>query len=88
MKNFIGKLRISAAIDSSEPMPAGLRRMISSSTSLRAFERSARELDQQLKVPVEKNVPADLHASIMRRVRASDREAPARPGLWFSRWVP
>jgi len=82
MKKWLAKVRISAALDSGEPLPTGLRERITRSDELRAFEEQTASLHGALrKAQPQKDPPPWLHGWIMRGVRQSaiPRKQPAWP---------
>jgi len=90
MKTWIAKLRISLALDCTEPPAKQVRKARSGCDDIRRFEESIGSLDRRLKAaPPTDPIPAALHASVMRAVRAaSTKSQEQRPAWWFLRWLP
>ncbi len=89
MKSWFTKFRISAARDDGNEPSASLQRSLSKSPELRGFEQQASALDRALRQTAPKApAPADLHASIMRAVRAAEPVVATPPRAVFLRWLP
>ncbi len=70
MKTWFAKFRCSCALDEARTTPPAAKKADQ-------FESQLRELDSELRGGVTKaQVPANLHQSIMRSVRAAGRQAP------------
>jgi hypothetical protein len=81
MKSLLTKWRISAALDSGQPLPESLQREIAADPELQRFARKSEALGQTLQ-NVQPSVPP-LHDSIMRAVRAAARrEEPRTAPVW------
>ncbi|SRR5258708_13980534 len=88
MKNWIAKLRISAALDSDKQLPPKLRKRIARSGGVREFASRTAALDDALKRARPRNDPPPwLHAWVMRSVR--QEAIPAQRPRWPARlaWV-
>jgi len=84
MTSWLAKFRISAALDSGQPLPEKLRREIADDAELRRFARRADALGRALSNPPPPPSGPPLHDSIMRAVRASGRrEQPRRAPASF-----
>jgi hypothetical protein len=82
MKSWLSKWKISAALDSGQPLPESLRRKIDADPELQRFAQRAQALGQTLRSPPPSG-PPDFHDSIMRAVRSSARaEQPRRVPVW------
>ena len=89
MTFWFTKARISAALDTGKRPSAWLRRRVSKSEELRAFEQEIMALDQALHQSVPRSeMPASLHRSIMQAVQSADRPAPTRRTPTVLRWAP
>src|SRR6266542_4483160 len=89
MRKWLAKFRISLALDSSVPRREKLPRAQNRRDDIRRGEESLQALDQRLRATQPTPpVPAALHASLMRAVRAAakSQERQRAPGIW--RWLP
>jgi len=90
MINLLRKLRISASLDSGKAGSApGTSGAAARLDEVRTFRRSLHMLDQALReqTPARPELPAGLHACIMRAVRATQApSAPQATSVWL-RWV-
>jgi hypothetical protein len=78
MRTWLGKFRISAALDNSKPFPESLRRTIAGSEVLTRYEQAARDLDRALRQEQPgSEAPAFLHSSIMQAIRSADASVQA-----------
>jgi len=84
MKSWFSKWKISAALDSRQPLPESLRRKIDADPELQRFTQRAQALGETLRSLPPSGPP--LHDSIMRAVRSTARrDQPRRaPVLWWA----
>ena len=88
MKSWFTKLRISAALDAGDKLPASVHQSIGGSEQLQRFEQETTALDRALKQAQPKpQAPPGLHRSIMQAVREAEHPLAAPGGLAFLRWV-
>ena len=73
--NLFHRFRISNALDSKEPLSAGLQSKISNSPELQDFSQSAVEVDRSLRNELQSDSPPWLHASIMNAIKTGARRA-------------
>jgi len=72
MKSWLAKFKISAALDSGQPLPPSTRNRIARSPELLKFERDAAALARLLRqAPPRPAVPDSFHTVIMQSVRAA-----------------
>ena len=89
MKTWLAKFRISTALDSSAPGREELRRARVDGDEIRRCKESLHSLDRRFKnAPPKQPVPASLHASVMRAVRAAAESTERRRAARVMRWLP
>jgi len=76
--NLFHRFRISNALDSKEPLSAGLQSKISNSPELQDFSQSAVEVDRSLRNELQSDSPPWLHASIMNAIKTDSHEVGQR----------
>lgn len=82
MRTWFLKLRISATIDAGKPLSPGLQQKVARSPEAARFAETALSLDRVLgQSPAHPKAPDALHDTIMRAVRATERQPASRPTL-------
>jgi hypothetical protein len=89
MRTWLAKFRISTALDTGELTRGKRTRGRSAPAEINRSEESMHLLDRRLKAArPTAPVPAALHASVMRAVRAAAVAQERRRAPWVFRWLP